>query len=249
MPMPKLFKSSSPKTDTSTRSFSAVVPTKAKDVAQQTAITSNNGTLGSSGGLKGVLGAAPQEQGTEKLLNRLGTPIITPSLAPSLVYLSFDTDPERKANVQSTLIPLPGQQTVAMKPSMDTPQIAEAIQKGVDTFLESVPPLLEALGEVEKIHPFVSGTISFFGSSQRYLMVVYPAKSLLLRSGLCTLSKVNDVRTTREFWRSARRRVESHLHLNLTNSRMKEMMEIIVRCVAFNIATSPHTSLTGRLSV
>ena len=41
---------------------------------------------------------------------------------------------------------------------MDTPQIAETIQKGVDTFMEAVPSLMKALDEVAKIHPFISGT-------------------------------------------------------------------------------------------
>lgn len=51
---------------------------------------------------------------------------------------------------------------MTMKSSMDTPQIAEAIQKGVNTFLETVPPLMKALDEVAKTHTFISGTGSFF---------------------------------------------------------------------------------------
>lgn len=58
----------------------------------------------------------------------------------------------------------PGQQTVVdtlvvpVKMLMDTPQVTEAIQKGVDTFMEAVPALMKALDEVAKIHPFISGT-------------------------------------------------------------------------------------------
>ena len=48
------------------------------------------------------------------------------------------------------------------KALMDTPQIAETIQKGVDTFMEAVPALMKALDEVAKIHPFISGTSPLF---------------------------------------------------------------------------------------
>ena len=40
---------------------------------------------------------------------------------------------------------------------LDTPQIADAIQKGVNTFMEAVPSLMKALDEVAKVHPFISG--------------------------------------------------------------------------------------------
>jgi hypothetical protein len=46
---------------------------------------------------------------------------------------------------------------------MDTPQISEAIQKGVNTFMETVPTLIKALDEVVKNKQFVSGTEAFFG--------------------------------------------------------------------------------------
>lgn len=45
---------------------------------------------------------------------------------------------------------------------MDTPQIAETIQKGVNTFMEAVPPLMDALDAVAKIHPFITGASQFF---------------------------------------------------------------------------------------
>jgi hypothetical protein len=44
---------------------------------------------------------------------------------------------------------------------MDTPEIAEAILKGVNTFMEAVPPLLKSLDEVAKVHPFISGADHF----------------------------------------------------------------------------------------
>ena len=40
---------------------------------------------------------------------------------------------------------------------LGTPQIADAIQKGVNTFMEAVPSLMKALDEVAKVHPFISG--------------------------------------------------------------------------------------------
>lgn len=60
-----------------------------------------------------------------------------------------------------------GQQTVVdtlavpAKALMDTPQIAESIQKGVNTFMEAVPILMKALDEVAKVHPFISGAGPF----------------------------------------------------------------------------------------
>lgn len=57
----------------------------------------------------------------------------------------------------------PGQQdllnTLAApaKAVMDIPQIAETVHKGVATFMDAVPPLMKALDEVAKIHPFISG--------------------------------------------------------------------------------------------
>ena len=80
------------------------------------------------------------------------------------MYLLLDPDFEREANVQDTSAPFPGQQVVTTKASMDTPQIAEAIQKGAKTFMEAVPPLLKALDEVAKTYSFISGTSPFCGS-------------------------------------------------------------------------------------
>jgi hypothetical protein len=170
------------------------VPTTDKEVARKSTITSDTGTQGSSDDLKGLSAAAPREQETEKLLNRLGTSIIT-------FLCILDADLERKANVRSTSIPLPGQQIVTMKPSMDTPQIVEAIQKGVNTFMETVPPLMKALDEVAKVYPFISGTNLFFGVKAKIAMI-YPTKLPLSRSGLRTLSKRSDVKTIRGFWPS-----------------------------------------------
>ena len=44
-----------------------------------------------------------------------------------------------------------------MKALLDTSQIADAIEKGANTFMEAVPSLMKALDEVAKIHPFISG--------------------------------------------------------------------------------------------
>jgi len=43
------------------------------------------------------------------------------------------------------------------KTLLETPQMADAIQKGVDTFMEAVTSLVKALDEVAKVHPFISG--------------------------------------------------------------------------------------------
>jgi hypothetical protein len=47
--------------------------------------------------------------------------------------------------------------TVPAKALLDTPQIADVIEKGVNTFMEAVPSLMKALDEVAKVHPFISG--------------------------------------------------------------------------------------------
>ena len=39
----------------------------------------------------------------------------------------------------------------------NAPQIADAIEKGVNTFMEAVPVLVKVLDEVAKVHPFISG--------------------------------------------------------------------------------------------
>ena len=63
----------------------------------------------------------------------------------------------------------PGQQTVVetlaapAKALIDASQIAEKIHKGVDAFMEAVPPLMRALDELAKIHPFVSGAGASLG--------------------------------------------------------------------------------------
>ena len=40
---------------------------------------------------------------------------------------------------------------------IDAPQIADAIEKGVNAFMEAAPVLMKALDEVAKVHPFISG--------------------------------------------------------------------------------------------
>ena len=42
----------------------------------------------------------------------------------------------------------------------NTPQIADAIEQGVNTFMEAVPALMKTLDEIAKVHPFISGTRS-----------------------------------------------------------------------------------------
>lgn len=71
---------------------------------------------------------------------------------------------------------------------MDTRQVAEAIHKGVDAFMEAVPPLIKALDEVAKIHPFISRTSPFFEIHVGSLMAIHPMKLPFLRSRLCTHS-------------------------------------------------------------
>ena len=46
---------------------------------------------------------------------------------------------------------------VPTKALLDTSQIADVIEKGVNTFMEAVPSLVKMLDEVAKVHPFISG--------------------------------------------------------------------------------------------
>ena len=65
--------------------------------------------------------------------------------------------------VQNTLALSNGEQgavntlAVPVQALANTAQISDAIEKGVNTFMEAVPALMKALDEVAKIHPFISG--------------------------------------------------------------------------------------------
>jgi len=65
--------------------------------------------------------------------------------------------------VQNTVTLSDGQQVVVStlavpaKALASTPEIADAIEKGVNTFMEAVPALMKALDEVAKVHPFIYG--------------------------------------------------------------------------------------------
>ena len=49
-----------------------------------------------------------------------------------------------------------------VKVLVETTGIAEAIEKGINGFLEGMPILMKALDEVGNIHPFVKGAHCFF---------------------------------------------------------------------------------------
>jgi hypothetical protein len=69
-----------------------------------------------------------------------------------------------KGKVQNAMTPSDGQQAVVNAPAVaakalvDVPQIADAIEKGVNTFMEVVPVLMKVLDKVAKAHPFIYGT-------------------------------------------------------------------------------------------
>ena len=46
---------------------------------------------------------------------------------------------------------------------LDSSKIADAIHKGVDSFMDAAPPLMKALGAVAKVHPFIAGASPFSG--------------------------------------------------------------------------------------
>ena len=158
MPAPRLFRSSSTQSNASSSSVAAALPAKGKTTKKS---FSGDTTPGSPGLLKEVLTASqqdpPHEQGTEMLMSRMGKLTISPHHCPC----ATDTDLGWEANVQNASTPLPGHQTVVTKVSMDTPEIVDMIQNGVNTFMETVPSLIKALDEVAKVHPFISGASPF----------------------------------------------------------------------------------------
>ena len=73
--------------------------------------------------------------------------------------------------MQGSLTLSPGQDSVVdtlaapTKALLDASQVADVIQKGVNTFMETVPSLIKALDEVAKILPFIS--VEFYPFSER----------------------------------------------------------------------------------
>ena len=74
---------------------------------------------------------------------------------------------------------------VPAKASMDTPRVAEAIEKGVDEFMEALPILMKTLDDVAKVHPFISGA-SLLSSRAWGLVVINLVQLPSLRSRLYT---------------------------------------------------------------
>ena len=78
------------------------------------------------------------------------------------MHLPFSADFQRKGDVQDSLTLSPGQAVtntlvVPATALMDKSQIVGHIKNEVDTFMEVVPVLVNALDEVAKVHPFISG--------------------------------------------------------------------------------------------
>jgi len=68
-----------------------------------------------------------------------------------------------EGHVQNAMTPSDGQQAVVdtlavpAKALMDTPQIANIITEGVNSFMDVVPGIVKALDGLAKIHPFIEG--------------------------------------------------------------------------------------------
>ena len=111
----------------------------------------------------------PRARGAEKFLNNVGT-----SIVPGPYHPNTDIDKEK---VQTAVTLTDGQQAVVdtlvvpVKALLDTPQIADTIEKGVNAFMEAVPVLMSALDEVAKIHPFISGMGESVPNTQFLIMV------------------------------------------------------------------------------
>ncbi|KAF9781672.1 hypothetical protein BJ322DRAFT_1161455 [Thelephora terrestris] len=148
MPTLKLFKKSHSKSNASQEHPAPDVPANDKeDVPRPITTTSDDAVPEYSDSLKEAWAAAhrdlPKAQGAEKLLNTIG-------------------------NVQGALTLSPGQLTVVdtlatpAKALMDTTKFADSIHKGVNAFMEAVPPLMKALDEVGNIHPFIKVAVLAF---------------------------------------------------------------------------------------
>lgn len=166
MPTPKLFKFSS-KNNESSQSC----PVPDDDVPKTAGVTSDVPVSGYSDSFMETWAAvhreSPQTQGTEKALNKIGTSTPPASTVSAYPDPSPGADLQWKADVQDAVTLAPGEQTmvdtlvVPLKALMDTPQIAQTIQAGVNTFMQVVPSLMTSLDEVAKIHPFISGVSRF----------------------------------------------------------------------------------------
>lgn len=75
------------------------------------------------------------------------------------------------------------------KALLDTPQITDAIQKGVNTFMETVPSLIKALDEVAKIHPFISGRLRPFNERIEVCVIGESVQWRFSHSRPCTRSR------------------------------------------------------------
>lgn len=183
MPSLNIFKKSSSNTDPPESSSSREVSGRETDeegASQATAVTLDDAIPAYADSLKeawaGAFQKPPETQRAERSLNVIGMSrfFILPVVV--VVYLSSDADSARKEKAQDTLAPLQGQLvnrfTVTMEAVMDTPQIAETIQNGVNTFMEAVPSLMKALDEVAKIHPFISGASPLSCIDAAFLMAL-----------------------------------------------------------------------------
>ena len=102
--------------------------------------------------------------------------------------LTFAVTPadEQQAAIDMLAIPV--------KALANTPQIADAMEQGVSTFMEAVPALIKALDEVAKVHPFISSARCLI--RPRVILPMVP-QLLCSRSRLSTRSRSNAGATIR----------------------------------------------------
>jgi hypothetical protein len=101
------------------------------------------------------------------------------------------------------------------KALMDTTKFADSIHKGVNAFMEAVPPLMKALDEVGNIHPFIKGA-SPFSSLRRDDRRTHHIVAVLAFKAVYTLEK---------------KRREND----------KRILALYVECVALNVDPSPSS--------
>jgi len=163
MPTPKFlrkFSSKESSNDSPDASPNTTPTIRAEEIPPETPTIADPNVPQYSDAMKEAWSAAnaelPRAHGAEKFLNNVGT-LIAP--VPQCLYANVDT-----AKVQNAVTLSDGQQAVVdtlatpAKALLATPQITDAMEKGVNSFMEAVPVLMNALDEVAKIHPFISGT-------------------------------------------------------------------------------------------
>jgi len=237
MPTPKFlrkFSSKGSSDDPPVVSPGAISTIHTEEIPPETPTIADSNVPQYSGAMQEAWNAAnvelPQAHGVEKFLNTLGTLIV---LIPRRLCANVD-----KGQVQNAVTLSDGQETVVdtlavpSKALMDASQIANAIEKGVNTFTETIPVLMKALDEVAKVHPFIAGMGESVPNTQvltsGLLVAVTAFKAVYT---LEVTRRSNDQRVVALYVEYAARDSPRYNSPHYSTSRMRDMMGVLVQCV------------------